>query len=65
MRQRDTWLVLVVLAIGLLALPFMTDALLGRGWVRILDFTLLYIMLALGLNIVVGYAGLLDLGIQL
>ena len=62
MRQRDTWLVLVVLAIGLLALPFMTDALLGRGWVRILDFTLLYIMLALGLNIVVGYAGLLDLG---
>ena len=27
-----------------------------------LDFALLYIMLALGLNIVVGYAGLLDLG---
>ncbi|MEO5702617.1 MAG: ABC transporter ATP-binding protein [Gammaproteobacteria bacterium] len=35
---------------------------LGRSWVRILDFALLYIMLALGLNIVVGYAGLLDLG---
>jgi branched-chain amino acid transport system permease protein len=30
--------------------------------VRILDFALLYIMLALGLNIVVGLAGLLDLG---
>jgi branched-chain amino acid transport system permease protein len=30
--------------------------------VRILDFALLYVMLALGLNIVVGYAGLLDLG---
>ena len=29
---------------------------------RIIDFALLYIMLALGLNIVVGYAGLLDLG---
>jgi branched-chain amino acid transport system permease protein len=34
----------------------------GNAWVRILDFALLYILLALGLNIVVGYAGLLDLG---
>ena len=32
------------------------------SWVRILDFALLYVMLALGLNIVVGFAGLLDLG---
>jgi branched-chain amino acid transport system permease protein len=31
-------------------------------WVRILDFALIYAMLALGLNIVVGFAGLLDLG---
>ncbi|HSH12484.1 MAG TPA: hypothetical protein VLA15_02005, partial [Desulfurivibrionaceae bacterium] len=46
----------------LLLLPFGVDLLLGRGWVRITDFALLYIMLALGLNIVVGYAGLLDLG---
>jgi branched-chain amino acid transport system permease protein len=30
--------------------------------VRVLDFALLYVILALGLNIVVGYAGLLDLG---
>jgi branched-chain amino acid transport system permease protein len=30
--------------------------------VRIIDMALLYIMLALGLNIVVGFAGLLDLG---
>ncbi len=34
----------------------------GNAWVRIADLALLYIMLALGLNIVVGYAGLLDLG---
>jgi branched-chain amino acid transport system permease protein len=34
----------------------------GNSWVRIADFALLYIMLALGLNIVVGFAGLLDLG---
>ena len=40
----------------------MIDATLGRAWVRIIDVALLFIMLALGLNIVVGYAGLLDLG---
>ena len=61
-KQCNAWRVFIVLAIVLLALPFVTDALLGRGWVRIADFALLYIMLALGLNIVVGYAGLLDLG---
>ena len=60
--NRKSKLLPVALAIMLLALPFATDALLGRGWVRIVDFALLYIMLALGLNIVVGYAGLLDLG---
>ncbi len=53
---------LIALVAALLLLPFIIDALLGRGWVRIADFALLYIMLALGLNIVVGYAGLLDLG---
>ena len=60
--NQNSKLLLAALAIVLLALPFATDALLGRGWVRIADFALLYIMLALGLNIVVGYAGLLDLG---
>ncbi|MDH4285271.1 MAG: ABC transporter ATP-binding protein, partial [Gallionellaceae bacterium] len=62
LNRRNAWLAFVVLAAALLLLPFITDALLGRGWVRIADFALLYIMLALGLNIVVGYAGLLDLG---
>ena len=61
-KKCDVWRVYGVLAIVLLALPFVTDTLLGRGWVRIADFAMLYIMLALGLNIVVGYAGLLDLG---
>ena len=50
------------LAILLVAAPFVIDATLGRTWVRIVDVALLFIMLALGLNIVVGYAGLLDLG---
>lgn len=61
-KKCNAWRVFGTLAIVLLVLPFATDALLGRGWVRIADFALLYIMLALGLNIVVGYAGLLDLG---
>ena len=34
----------------------------GRTWIRVLDFALLYMLLALGLNLVVGFAGLLDLG---
>jgi branched-chain amino acid transport system permease protein len=60
--RRNAALAAAVGAALLILLPFATDALLGRGWVRIADFALLYIMLALGLNIVVGYAGLLDLG---
>ena len=60
--NQNSKLLLAALSIALLLLPFATDALFGRGWVRIADFALLYIMLALGLNIVVGYAGLLDLG---
>ncbi|OON60927.1 ABC transporter ATP-binding protein [Massilia sp. KIM] len=50
----------VVLAL-MLAFPFVA-AQFGNSWVRIIDIALLYIMLALGLNIVVGFAGLLDLG---
>jgi branched-chain amino acid transport system permease protein len=56
------WVGLAIIAIVLAVLPFLVEASAGRGWVRIIDFALLYIMLALGLNIVVGFAGLLDLG---
>ena len=56
------WLTAVLLLLGLVLLPFVVEASLGKSWLRIIDFALLYIMLALGLNIVVGYAGLLDLG---
>jgi branched-chain amino acid transport system permease protein len=45
----------------MLVFPFIAQNF-GNSWVRIMDFALLYIMLALGLNIVVGFAGLLDLG---
>ncbi len=44
------------------AARFVLGATAGQGWIRILNFALLYVMLALGLNIVVGFAGLLDLG---
>jgi branched-chain amino acid transport system permease protein len=56
------WLGYSLLVIIAAILPLVTGAALGNGWVRVLDFVLLYAMLALGLNIVVGYAGLLDLG---
>lgn len=49
-------------AVVLAVLPFLVGGLLGNSWVRTLDFAILYVMLALGLNIVVGFAGLLDLG---
>ncbi|MBX3592241.1 MAG: ABC transporter ATP-binding protein [Burkholderiaceae bacterium] len=51
----------VAVAVALAALPFVLG-MGGNRWVRLADFALLYVMLALGLNIVVGYAGLLDLG---
>ena len=45
-------------AVSLLLLPLLLQPL-GNAWVRIADMALLYVLLALGLNIVVGYAGLL------
>ncbi len=53
--------VFLIAAVLLLVLPLLAQQV-GNFWVRMLDFALLYVLLALGLNIVVGYAGLLDLG---
>ncbi len=53
---------MVLIGVALAVLPFLVGKGLGNSWVRVLDFALLYVMLALGLNIVVGFAGLLDLG---
>ena len=52
----------LVIGIALAIAPFVIGATAGSTWLRIVDFALLYIMLALGLNIVVGFAGLLDMG---
>ena len=61
-NQRMTTLSVIGFAVLALLAPIVAQAFGGNYWVRVLDFALLYIMLALGLNIVVGFAGLLDLG---
>ena len=59
--MKNKMLVFVLCALALIALPLFAQQF-GQGWVRIMALALLYVLLALGLNIVVGYAGLLDLG---
>ena len=53
---------MVLVAALVILAPMIVGAAGGNYWVRVLDFAMLYVMLALGLNIVVGFAGLLDLG---
>ncbi|KAI5914438.1 ABC transporter ATP-binding protein [Thauera sp. 2A1] len=56
LRLQQPLLIVLAAAAPLVALAF------GASWVRVLDFALLYVLLAIGLNLVVGFAGLLDLG---
>ena len=53
---------IALVTIALALLPFALTANFGTTWVRITNLAILFIFLALGLNIVVGFAGLLDLG---
>ena len=59
--SKAKWLGLALVAIALIALPFALASA-GTAWVRITNLAILFILLSLGLNIVVGFAGLLDLG---
>ena len=60
--MKDTrFIKFALVTVGLLILPLIAQQA-GNAWVRIIDIALLYVLLALGLNIVVGFAGLLDLG---
>jgi branched-chain amino acid transport system permease protein len=62
--QRRPWLIYLgfaLIGLSLAVLPFAL-AQVGTTWVRITNYAILYVLLALGLNIVVGFAGLLDLG---
>ena len=60
-RGKLLWAGVALVAVTLLLLPFALSYA-GTAWVRIANFAMLYVLLALGLNIVVGFAGLLDLG---
>jgi len=55
------WVGFALVGVSLALLPFAL-AQVGTSWVRITNYAILYVLLALGLNIVVGFAGLLDLG---
>jgi branched-chain amino acid transport system permease protein len=55
------WIGLAMIAVALIALPFALASV-GTAWVRITNLAILFVLLSLGLNIVVGFAGLLDLG---
>ena len=59
--KQNKLITFLLVAAALLVLPLLLQQG-GNAWVRIVDMALLYVLLALGLNIVVGYAGLLDLG---
>lgn len=61
MKPQQRLIAILLAAVGLLVLPLILQGF-GNAWVRIADMALLFVLLALGLNIVVGYAGLLDLG---
>jgi branched-chain amino acid transport system permease protein len=60
-HPRAAWIGIVLIAVALAALPFVLASI-GTAWVRITNSAILFALLALGLNIVVGFAGLLDLG---
>ena len=59
MNRKTVGIALVALA--LLVLPHVLTQV-GTAWVRITNLAILFVFLSLGLNIVVGMAGLLDLG---
>jgi len=61
-RRPLLWAGVALITLALAVLPFALAAAFGQTWVRVVNLALLYVMLALGLNIVVGFAGLLDLG---
>ena len=58
---RAKWVGFTLVALALIGFPFALAAA-GTAWVRIGNLAILFVFLSLGLNIVVGFAGLLDLG---
>jgi branched-chain amino acid transport system permease protein len=67
LSRTSRWLgyaAMFILAVSLPNIPGLANIMApGSSWQRILFFPIsIYVLLALGLNVVVGYAGLLDLG---
>ena len=60
-HRRAPWLGVLLIVVTLFVLPFVLASV-GTAWVRITNLAILFALLSLGLNIVVGFAGLLDLG---
>ena len=60
-QPRSAWIGVAFIGIALVVLPFVLAGI-GTAWVRITNLAILFVLLSLGLNIVVGFAGLLDLG---
>jgi len=60
-HPRAKWIGFALVALALIGLPFALASV-GTAWVRIGNLAILFVFLSLGLNIVVGFAGLLDLG---
>jgi branched-chain amino acid transport system permease protein len=59
--RQETTGKLIVLGLYIAAFPFI-DSFTGLRWTAQIIFALIFVILGMGLNIVVGYAGLLDLG---
>ena len=55
------WIGAATVGCALALLPFVLSSV-GTAWVRITNLAILFAILSLGLNVVVGFAGLLDLG---
>ena len=60
-EQQEKIAKLILLAFVVIAFPFI-DQFTALRWTAQIIFALIFVILGLGLNIVVGYAGLLDLG---
>lgn len=60
-EQQEKTARLILLAVVVIAFPFI-DQFTELRWTAQIIFALIFVILGLGLNIVVGYAGLLDLG---
>src|SRR5690349_3885089 len=60
-HRTAAWMGAAMVGCVLALLPFVLSSV-GTAWVRITNLAILFAILSLGLNVVVGFAGLLDLG---